>query len=499
MSKLKVNEIDSKTGTTITVTAGKTIAGTDIIDTAQIATGAITNSELANDAVSNANVTAAAAIAISKLETGNRGDIQYWNAATTATRLAVGTADQVLTSDGTDVSWGDVASGTTWQAIQTGAFTAVAGNGYPCNTTSAAFTITLPASATAGDTIEFLDYTGNWATNAVTLAPNGLKIKGGTLSLNLTANRQALKILYIDATQGWVATLGVNEVPPAIVSPDYVVDFLCIAGGGGGSDGAGGGGGAGGYRNSYSSEASGGGAVSENTITFNKDTVYTITVGAGGAETAVGANSVISGSDITDITSNGGGKGGEGDGPGSGGSAVPGAGGSGGGGGKNRSHTGGLGTANQGYDGGDTGSSGTGAGGGGGASAVGQDATSGNETAGGGGDGLSSSITGNGVARGGGGGGGQNSGNANPGGGLGGGGDGAPSANGNGSAGTVNTGGGGGGAGYSGGTGGAGGSGIVLLRMPTANFTNTHTGSPTVYTDGAYKILAFTGSGSYTA
>ena len=36
MSKLKVNEIDSKTGTTITVAAGKTLdipaGGTDIID-----------------------------------------------------------------------------------------------------------------------------------------------------------------------------------------------------------------------------------------------------------------------------------------------------------------------------------------------------------------------------------------------------------------------------------------------------------------------------------
>ena len=46
MSKLKVNELDTKTGTTITVAAGKTIAGTDIIDTAQIAAGAVGTTEL---------------------------------------------------------------------------------------------------------------------------------------------------------------------------------------------------------------------------------------------------------------------------------------------------------------------------------------------------------------------------------------------------------------------------------------------------------------------
>ena len=41
MSKLKVNELDTKSGTTITVAAGKTLAGTDIVGAAQIADDAI--------------------------------------------------------------------------------------------------------------------------------------------------------------------------------------------------------------------------------------------------------------------------------------------------------------------------------------------------------------------------------------------------------------------------------------------------------------------------
>ena len=44
-----------------------------------------------------------------------------------------------------------------WQAVKTSAFTAVAGQGYPVNTTSGAITCTLPSSASAGDTIQFID------------------------------------------------------------------------------------------------------------------------------------------------------------------------------------------------------------------------------------------------------------------------------------------------------------------------------------------------------
>jgi hypothetical protein len=47
--------------------------------------------------------------------------------------------------------------------------------------------------------------------------------------------------------------------------------------------------------------------------------------------------------------------------------------------------------------------------------------------------------------------------------------------------------------------GGNGGSGVVILSLPTANYTGTVTGSPTVTTSGSNTILTFTSSGSYTA
>ena len=390
-----------------------------------------------------------------------------------------------------------------WQSIQTSSFTAVSGYAYPCNTTSATFTVTLPSSASVGDTIQLVDYAGTFATNYITLTSSA-KIEGGTANKILTTNREGVTITFVDTTQGWVATSGVNSGDQAIDPIIYSADFLVIAGGaGGGGSFRAGGGGAGGYRNSFSTETSGGGGGSETNLTFNGGVVYTITVGAGGtgntaADGSNGSNSLISGTGITTITSTGGG-GGDGNYnvAGAGGSGGSGGGGSGG---TSAGGTGASGTANQGYAGGNgaVGSVQCG-GGGGGASAVGVAGGSGG-TNGDGGAGLASSITGSSVTRGGGGGGGNyESGNVTIGGAGGGGAGGTGSYN-NGVNGTVNTGGGAGGSSgnSTSGTGGAGGSGVVILRMPTAYYSGTTSGSPTVSTSGADTILVYNASGSYT-
>jgi hypothetical protein len=384
--------------------------------------------------------------------------------------LAIGTP-----SDGT-VTSAKLASGLSglisWQSVQTTGFTASAGRGYPCNTTSAAFTVTLPASPSVGDQVAIVDYAGTFATNAITLSPNGLKINSSTSNRLLNTNREGVIITYIDATQGWVASSGVNEGTVALSPITYSADFLVIAGGGSGGYSNGCGGGAGGYRNSYLTETSGGGGSSEASLTLSQGTVYTVTVGAGGAgATAIGTgnngnDSSISGTGITTITSIAGGRGGRL-------GANGGNGGSGGGGN-------GLGTANQGFNGG----GGSGDTGGGGAAEAGETDGSGQ-----GGDGLSSSITGTSVARAGGGS--ADSATAATGGG-------GAIINGNeGTAGTVNTG--SGGARWGGvSTSGAGGSGVVILRMPTAFYSGTTTGSPTVTTDGSDKVIVFNASGTYT-
>ena len=58
MSKLKVNELDTRSGTTITVAAGKTLAGTAIIDTTQIANDAITATQIEANAVDTSEIAA---------------------------------------------------------------------------------------------------------------------------------------------------------------------------------------------------------------------------------------------------------------------------------------------------------------------------------------------------------------------------------------------------------------------------------------------------------
>ena len=287
----------------------------------------------------------------------------------------------------------------------------------------------------------------------------------------------------------YTGTYGTNGfyLPMNQTVETYDATYLVVAGGGsGGSASNSGGGGAGGYRTA--------------TVPIIVSNTYDITVGNGGA--AVGSGAGVNGSDSSilgtglSIISAGGGGGGSTTGSGLNG-------GSGGGGGTN-SRPGGLGNTpstspSQGNNGGNGGpySGQYAGGGGGGAGTVGFIANSPVNPGGGyGGNGLASSITGTSVTRAGGGGGGCES--VIGLGGSGGGGNGGSNSSPNGVSGTINTGS-GGGAGEAAGVSGAGGSGIVILRVPTAKYTGTVTGSPTVTTDGSDTVIKFTANGTYTA
>jgi hypothetical protein len=119
--------------------------------------------------------------------------------------ITMGTTGQVLTTDGTTASFGDVAGGAQWQAVITAdPANAVAGNGYFCNTTSAAFTVTLPTTATIGDFISFIDYAGTFDTNNLTIGRNGHNIQGTAADLTVAVERAGFTLVYVDATQGWL-------------------------------------------------------------------------------------------------------------------------------------------------------------------------------------------------------------------------------------------------------------------------------------------------------
>ena len=456
MSEIKVNKLSPRSGTDVAL----------------------------GDSGDSFNVPSGAAIAVT-------GDLK-------SSILKDSTGAVVISKSGTAVTIGasgdtvSVASGATlegaglaWQSVQTTGFTASAGNAYACNTTSAGFTITLPASASVGDQIAIVDYAGTFDTNNLTINPNGLNMEGSTSSKKLQTEREGVTITYVDATQGWVASSGVNSGTQALDPIIYLADFLVVAGGGGGGTGVGGGGGGGGFRTASSQ-------------TLNGGTVYTITVGDGGASGVSGSNSSISGSGLTTITSAGGGRGGSIGGAGS-------AGGSGGGGaGFPSSFAGGSGNTpstspSQGNNGGSGKSGGSPYLGGGGGGASGSGTNASGSTPPSGGSGTASSITGSSVTYAGGGGGcSQDEGTAGPGG-SGGGGKGGwnlPTGT-SGVDGTINLGGGGGGGRDNGA--GAGGKGVVILSVPDASYSGTTTGSPTIATGvSGQTILTFTGTGSYT-
>ena len=141
-------------------------------------------------------------------------------------------------------------------------------------------TMTLPSSASAGDSIAIKDYAGTFATNNLTIGRNSHKIQGNSNDNINSTNRASLVLVYVDSTKGWlyweehnVANLEKNQFTEATggtvsTTGDFKihkftgdgcfavsqigtgtgpakVDYLVVAGGGGSGGGGGGTGGGG--------------------------------------------------------------------------------------------------------------------------------------------------------------------------------------------------------------------------------------------------------------
>lgn len=77
-----------------------------------------------------------------------------------------------------------------------------ANNNYFVDTT-AARTLTLPASPTLGDTIVIYDATGTAATNNITIARNGSNINGVADNAIIDVNQASSTLVYTGSTLGW--------------------------------------------------------------------------------------------------------------------------------------------------------------------------------------------------------------------------------------------------------------------------------------------------------
>jgi len=66
-----------------------------------------------------------------------------------------------------------------------------------------AHTVTLPATAVAGDTIKVVDISGAASTANITVARNGHNIAGSANDLTIDVNNAGIELVYINATYGW--------------------------------------------------------------------------------------------------------------------------------------------------------------------------------------------------------------------------------------------------------------------------------------------------------
>lgn len=81
--------------------------------------------------------------------------------------------------------------------------TAVAGRYYFINTSAGAVTLTLPASATMGDTIRVIDATSSFDTNNLTIARNSHKIMGVSENMTVATENASFDLVYYNSTYGW--------------------------------------------------------------------------------------------------------------------------------------------------------------------------------------------------------------------------------------------------------------------------------------------------------
>ena len=214
--------------------------------------------------------------------------------------------NSAITINGTSINLGasgTIVAGTDWQTVITAdgstATTAVAGEGYFIDNSSATHTINLPSSPSLGDTVSIISL-GDAGVNNITVGRNGSNIQGSASDYIINSNNQSDVFIYSNASEGWVIQTTTSEVPTYVTATggtvtedgDYkvhtftgdgsfvvstvgnssgssTVDYLVVAAGGGGGSCNGGGG--------------GGGSV----ITASSDdvtaTTYPISIGAGGS------------------------------------------------------------------------------------------------------------------------------------------------------------------------------------------------------------------------
>jgi hypothetical protein len=115
-------------------------------------------------------------------------------------KLSSGSGGSIIFADGTSQSTAATASA--WQT-KSAAYTAVSGDQLMVDTSSAAVTITLPASPAVGASVTIVDAAGTFDTNNLTVARNGLMIMGLAEDMTVSNENVSFTLVYSGATNGW--------------------------------------------------------------------------------------------------------------------------------------------------------------------------------------------------------------------------------------------------------------------------------------------------------
>jgi hypothetical protein len=121
-----------------------------------------------------------------------------------ATPVPVGST-LLLVSDGANTltSIGIMSKGYNSISDTNSPYTAIAGDQIIVDTTTNPVTVTLPASPSVGDEVTIIDGFNFFASNNCVVGNNGNNILGAASALTLSTNRQAITLVYVNATQGW--------------------------------------------------------------------------------------------------------------------------------------------------------------------------------------------------------------------------------------------------------------------------------------------------------
>ena len=185
--------------------ANPTEAGTGTVTSVDVSGGTTGLTTSGGPVTSSGTVTLAGTLNVANGGTGatslTANNVILGNGTSAVQAVAPGTSGNVLTSNGT--TWQSTALPGGFPEPQIISTNTAATSGQFLVVDTAAITITLPASPSAGDYVVVKDGTGAAATSSFTVARNGENIAASATDLTFDKNYAEITMTYIDASIGW--------------------------------------------------------------------------------------------------------------------------------------------------------------------------------------------------------------------------------------------------------------------------------------------------------